>query len=97
MKVLVAEKMKELREGKGWSLEKMAGKIGVDYRTLKKYEEKFASPSVETIVRYMEIFKVSVEYMYFGKEVSDIELCNKLKHLFPRQRAAVIAVINSYL
>lgn len=96
MKILVTEKMKELRTKNGWSLEKMAKKIGLDYRTLKRYEEGFASPSAETVASYMEIFKVSVEYMYFGNEVSDIELCNKIKHLFPKQKAAILAVLDSY-
>lgn len=96
MKILVAEKMKELRLKKGYSLQKMANKIGVDYRTLQKYEEGFASPSADILMEYATFFKVSIEYLYFGKEASDIDLCNRITHLFPKQKAAILAVLDSY-
>lgn len=95
-KDVLASKMKELRKGKNWSLGFMAKKIHVDYRTLEKYEEGVSFPSAKTVLDYTEKFHVSLEYLYFGTEISDVELCRKIGRLSPKQRKAIMTVIDSY-
>lgn len=95
-KNVLSQQLKKLREQKGWSYRHMGTVIGVDYRRIKGYEEDGKMPEIDILERYADKFGVTFEYLYYGIEISDLELYNKFSRLSEKQRKAVMAVIESY-
>lgn len=93
--VLVSQ-MIRLRKGKKWSLKRMAEKLGIDYRTLSRYEHEEQDVPSEIIFEYCKCFHVTLDYLCRGTEVSDIELYDAIKKLSPKQKRAIMGIIDSY-
>lgn len=93
---ILTKQIKNLREGKGWSRKYMVEKLGIDVRTLKSYEEDSSKMRVDDLIRYTQIFQVSLEFLVEGTEISDEKLYQKLSKLSPKQKRAIMAVIDSY-
>lgn len=96
MKNVLASKMTELRENKRLTLKGMAKKLGIDYRTLSRYEKEEQIPPATIVLEYSRIFNVTLDYLYYGVEISNVEIYNAIKTLSPKQRKAVMAIIDSY-
>lgn len=92
----IGERMEELRENKNWSAKQMGKKVGVDYRTIRRYEKNDQKPTYDIVEEYSHIFNVSLDFMFYGTEISDLELLSAFNHLTPKQKEAVMAVIESY-
>lgn len=74
----------------------MGARLGVDYRKVRGYEEDGKQPEADILKKYTEIFSVTFEYLYYGTEISDIELYSKFTRLSPKQKRAIMTVIDSY-
>ncbi len=62
------KRLKELREGKHISQQRLAIELNVSQATISKYELGQADPDIPTIVRLAEYFHVSADYLL---EISD--------------------------
>ena len=93
---ILTRQIKKLREEKGWTYKYMAKRLGIDVRTLKSYEEDSSKMRVDDLIRYTQIFQVSLEFLVEGTEISDEKLYQKLSKLSPKQKRAIMAVIDSY-
>ena len=93
---ILTRQIKKLREEKGWTYKYMAKRLGIDVRTLKSYEEDSSKMRVDDLIRYTQIFQVSLEFLAEGTEISDEKLYQKLSKLSPKQKRAIMAVIDSY-
>lgn len=93
---ILTRQIKKLREEKGWTYKYMAKKLEIDVRTLKSYEEDSSKMRVDDLIRYTQIFQVSLEFLVEGTEISDEKLYQKLSKLSPKQKRAIMAVIDSY-
>ena len=60
----VAERLRHLREGVKLSQMKMAEVVGVKQSSLNRYELNQASPTFETLLRYADLFDVSLDYIF---------------------------------
>lgn len=92
----IGARMEELREKNNLKLVEVGRKIGVDYRTIRKFEEDKQKPNSDIIERYCKCFKVSPDYLFYGEEISNLELEKALNKLSPKQRRAVMTIIDSY-
>lgn len=92
----IGERMEELRKSKNWTSKQISKKIGIDYRTIRRYETNIQKPPSNIIEDYSRIFNVSLDFLFYGTEISDLELISAFKHLSPKQKRAVMAVIESY-
>ena len=88
--------IREIRESKGWSMKETASRLGIDQRTLKKYEEGVSYPTSDVLLKYVRTFGVTPDYLFYGIEVSDLELYAKIEKLNLKQRKALLGVIDSY-
>lgn len=88
--------MEELRKSKNWSSTKMGEKVGVDYRTIRRYETNSQKPTYDIIEQYADIFDVSLDYLFYGIKISDNELLSEITSLSEKQKEAVMMVIKSY-
>ena len=66
----ISAKLKGLRAEKGFSLEEMAGKIGVHRETLRKYENNPSSIEIGTLLKMLNIYDIETTYFFeliYGK------------------------------
>jgi transcriptional regulator with XRE-family HTH domain len=61
--MMIHEKIKKLRQQKGWSQTQLANKMGVRSQHISRYERGNSNPSAETLSKFAEIFGVSVDYL----------------------------------
>lgn len=61
---IIAERVKNLREGIGVSQRKLAQKIGVTQASIYRYENDLADIPAETLVWYANYFDVSLDYIF---------------------------------
>lgn len=66
--VMFMKRLKELRESKKISQQRLAIELNVSQATVSKYELGQADPDIPTIVRLSEYFRVSADYLL---EISD--------------------------
>lgn len=57
------DKIKALRTEKGWTQGELAIKLGSDARMISQYEKGKSTPSVEYVIKFAEIFDVSIDYL----------------------------------
>ena len=57
----IGEQIKNLRKERGWSQADLATKIAGDAGQISRYEHGRITPSVEAIVKFAELFDVSVD------------------------------------
>mgnify|MGYP005765096645 CR=1 FL=1 len=95
-KKTIGKRMEELRKSKNWSAKQMGKKIGIDYRTVRRFETESQMPASDIIEAYSHIFHVSLDFLFYGTEITDLELLSAFKYLSPKQKKAVMMVIESY-
>jgi transcriptional regulator with XRE-family HTH domain len=57
------QKLKNLRQSKGWSQGKLGQKIGVDGNRISRYERGALWPSLDLMVGLANAFDISVDYL----------------------------------
>lgn len=59
----LGERIKLLRKEKGWSQDELVKQIGADARQISRYETGKITPSAEALVKFAEVFDVSIDYL----------------------------------
>lgn len=93
---ILAQKIIEQRKQRGWKWTDMSKRLGVDYRAVKAYEQREREIPADILLQYSKIFGVSLDYLCHGTEINDTQLLQEIKTLSPKQRKAIMSVINSY-
>ena len=62
-KMILAEKIMEMRKKNGWSQEELAYQLGVSRQSVSKWESGASIPDLERILKLSEIFGVSTDYL----------------------------------
>ena len=96
MKNILSQQLKKLREQEGLSYKEMGKTVGVNYRTIERYELGDSQPTADVLENYTHKFSVTFEWLYYGKEISDMELYNEFKRLSPNQKKAIKAVMEAF-
>ena len=60
----------ELRKKRGWSQSDLARKLDKKTSTISSYETDSKTPSVDTIIAMSELFGVSIEELFFSKNIT---------------------------
>ncbi len=105
---MIMKRLKELREGKHISQQRLAIELNVSQATISKYELGQADPDIPTIVKLAEYFHVSADYLLeisdSKQNISDSRLSNTEKQLvfdFKRldkiQKAKLLAYLQGLL
>jgi transcriptional regulator with XRE-family HTH domain len=66
----ISEKIKKLRQEKGWSQTQLANKLGIHPQHVSRYERGVFTPSAETLTKIGEVFGVSADYL-LNEETND--------------------------
>ncbi len=59
----LGERLKQLRQERGWSQADLAAKVGTDPGQISRYENGKMTPSAEAVVRVAEVLDVSTDYL----------------------------------
>ncbi|GGG21783.1 helix-turn-helix domain-containing protein [Paenibacillus abyssi] len=53
----------ELREERGWTQEHLASLLGISRAALSHYEKNRREPDYDTLTKFADLFKVSIDYL----------------------------------
>ncbi len=104
------ERLRRLRERRGWTQEKLADELGCEQRVISRYERGLSLPQAAMLVGLASAFDVSIGKLLLGQEdderaraaagIRDRELLDRfreLETLGPDDRRVVIRVIDAFL
>lgn len=103
----IGDRIKRLRQEKGWSQAQLASKLNTHPKQVSKYERGINLPSTEVLVRMTQIFNVSADYLIFEERsdkdqssIADRELVQKLSEidkLSEQDKAIVKGVLDTFI
>lgn len=103
----LGDRIKQLRQQRGWSQAQLSKKLNVHQKQISGYERGVHSPSIELLVRIAELFNVSLDYIAFDKReekniipIADRELMQavqQIDQLSPEDKATIKAVLNTFI
>ena len=103
----LGDRIKQLRQQRGWSQAQLSKKLNVHQKQISGYERGIHSPSIELLARMAELFNVSLDYLAVdnrGKEdiipIADRELMQavqQIDQLSAEDRATIKAVLNTFI
>lgn len=83
---MFTEKLKRLREEKGFSQKRLADEAGINKMLISKYETGRSTPSMENLGKIAKALEITVDYLVFDNvpsngrvEFKDVELLEKFK------------------
>ena len=95
MEIMLGEKLKELREKKGYKQADVADLVPVSPSGYRGWESGTTIPDTRTLAKLCEIFEVSADYLLFGKEEEKkTEGVYELEIYKEEDRVAVVGILN---
>lgn len=71
------EKIKKLRQEKGWSQEKLAEKLNISRQAVYKWEANKGYPDISNLIEISEIFDVTIDELIKGDQDLQDEFSDK--------------------
>ncbi|OJU11939.1 MAG: hypothetical protein BGN88_01195 [Clostridiales bacterium 43-6] len=87
-----ADRLKSLRLSKNYEQAYVAKKLNVSRSLISSYESSTRLPSVEMLIRYSQLFKVSVDYLLGLEKQTTVNVHNLTKE----QIKIIEIIINEY-
>ena len=75
------QRIKELRTGKGWTQEELAGELNIGHVHMNSIERGRKGCSIDLLLELAECFEVSTDYLLTGKEHCSRQTGEKLQHV----------------
>jgi transcriptional regulator with XRE-family HTH domain len=66
----LGQRLRRCRERMGWSQIDVAAKMGTSNMNISHYERDTRQPDIATLVRFAELYNVSVQWLMTGSDVS---------------------------
>lgn len=101
-KLMIGDRIKAARKKLNLTQEALAEKVDVTLYYMGEIERGVKTPSLDLFIRLVEVLDVSADYLLrdtvsTGNVYGDKRMARKLENLTPRQRAAVEALIDTYI
>ncbi len=103
----LGERIRQLRQQRGWSQTQQSKKLHVHQKQISGYERSIHAPSVELLIRMAELFNVSLDYIAFDEReektiapIADRELMQvvqKIDQLPAEDKDTIKAVLNTFI
>lgn len=101
----LTERMRQLREEKGWSQYQLAKELGIKRASIANYEGGLSFPPLPVLERMAQIFGVSLDGLVWGQEapenaIQDRELLayfKRVERLGIRAKATIMDVLDAIL
>lgn len=85
----IAERLQDLRKKAGYSQEQVAEQLGLSRQAVSKWESGQGKPEIDNIVKLMELYGVSADYILLGIENSTPTPATEKKKLSKEYRRAI--------
>jgi transcriptional regulator with XRE-family HTH domain len=59
----LSEKLRNLRDHRGWSQQYLADRMKVDRSTISRYETGKSIPTYQTVIRFAEVFQINKDFL----------------------------------
>ena len=101
-KMVLGQRLRQIRQEKGYTLQSLAGKAGIGNVYLSEIERGLKMPSLNSFIRIVEALEVSADgvlrgELSSGKEYIYDEITQKMQGLTPKQRKAAVDILDAYL
>ncbi|MBQ8414493.1 MAG: helix-turn-helix transcriptional regulator [Clostridia bacterium] len=101
-KLMIGDRIKAARKKLNLTQEALAERVDVTLYYMGEIERGVKTPSLDLFIRLVEVLDVSADYLLrdtvsTGNVYGDKRMARKLENLTPRQRAAVEALIDTYI
>ncbi len=101
-KAELGKRLREAREAKGYTREKLAELAGIGAMYLGEIERGVKFPSMNIFMKIIDALNVSADYILryevnSGKNYIFDEITEKFEGLTPRQRKTAIDILNAYI
>lgn len=98
---LLGKKLRQIRENKGFSQERLAKEIGVVFQQIQKYETGINRISCSRLLKILEVLNISIIDFFADISVSDHPLISKEEQLLfqayrqksPQTRQAILILL----
>ena len=99
----LGKKLRQLREGRGLSQEKLAREIGVVFQQIQKYEAGIIRISCSRLLKILDVLDISIIDFFAGIKVSDhliiseeeCQLFNAYRQKNPQTRRAILTLLGN--
>ncbi|WP_168735971.1 helix-turn-helix domain-containing protein [Cohnella fermenti] len=71
-------RLRQARNGKQWTQNQVANKLGIDFTTISKYENDKSQPDNEVLRELAGIYEVSIDWLLTGEPKPEEEDTNRL-------------------
>ncbi len=97
----LGKRLRQIREERGLSQEKLAREIGVVFQQIQKYEAGVNRISCSRLIKILEVFDISVIDFFAGLEIADRRLITEEEFLLfsawrrhnPQTRQAILTLL----
>ena len=101
-KAILGQRLRQLRQEKGYTLQNLAQKAGIGNVYLSEIERGLKMPSLNSFIGIVEALEVSADSILrgefsTGKEHKNDELFQKMQCLTPQQRKVAGDILDAYL
>lgn len=101
-KLTMGDRIKSARKKINLTQEALAEKVDVTPFYIGELERGVKTPSLDLFIKLIEVLDVSADYLLrdkvsVGNVYGDKRMARKLENLTPRQRAALEALIDTYI
>ena len=70
----IGDRIRQLREAKGWKQSDLAARVGVSRAAIGYYETGTRTPPYATLIRIAEVFGVSTDYILRGIDLKPLRV-----------------------
>ncbi|MBB6633604.1 helix-turn-helix domain-containing protein [Cohnella thailandensis] len=71
-------RLKQARNGKQWTQNQVADKLGIDFTTISKYENDRSQPDNDVLRELADIYEVSIDWLLTGEKKGNVGAENRL-------------------
>ena len=101
-KLTIGNRIKIARKERGLTQEALAERVDITLYYMGEIERGTKTPSLDLFIRLVEVLDVSADYLLrdtvsMGNVYGDKRMARRLENLKPRQRAALEAIIDTYI
>ena len=98
----LGKRIREARSKKGYTQQVLANEAGIGLMYLGEIERGIKMPSLSIFIKIVEALDISADYILrdeltSGEEYIFDELTSKLMPLSPKQRKAVVEILDAYI
>ena len=77
-KINISENIADLRKKKGVTQEQLATALNISPQAVSKWETNISQPDTQTLPFIADYFRVSIDYLFYGEDVSYDEIYEKV-------------------